>query len=195
MSTGFSSIYKDDEIIHIIRENESTKSIAENQLFLRYAYFITEGKRQYSLSEDDAFTAYSDTILTTLNNIKNSTFENRSSLKTYLFKIFHYKCVDLIRKKTTNKRTIHQTAIMSDMLDMLGDEAKNILQELIEKNDQNLLRTRLNELGGKCRELLMYFADGFKDKEIASFMAYKAAEVVKTTRLRCLEKLRNLYHK
>ena len=81
------------------------------------------------------------------------------------------------------------------MLDMLGDEAKNILQELIEKNDQNLLRTRLNELGGKCRELLMYFADGFKDKEIASFMAYKAAEVVKTTRLRCLEKLRNLYHK
>ena len=116
MSTGFSSIYNDDEIIHIIRENESTKSIAENQLFSRYTYFITEGKRKYSLSDDDAFTAYSDTILTALNNIRNSTFESRSSLKTYLYKIFHYKCVDLIRKKTTNKSNIHQTALMSDML-------------------------------------------------------------------------------
>lgn len=195
MSTSFSSIYKDDEIIHIIRENEPAKSSAENQLFARYAYFIEEGKRKYSLSDDDAFTAYSDTILTTLNNIRNSIFESRSSLKTYLYKIFHHKCVDLIRKKTTNKSSIHQTAPMSDMLEMLGDEAKNVLQKLIEKNDQNLLRLRLNEMGENCRKLLLFFADGFKDKEIATLMAYKAAEVVKTTRLRCLEKLRRLYQK
>lgn len=195
MSTSFSSIYKDDEIIHIIRENEPTKSNAENQLFARYVYFIEEGKRKYSLSDDDAFTAYSDTILTTLNNIRNSSFESRSSLKTYLYKIFHHKCVDLIRKKTTNKSSIHQTAPMSDMLEMLGDEAKNVLQKLIEKNDQNILRLRLNEMGENCRKLLLFFADGFKDKEIATLMAYKAAEVVKTTRLRCLEKLRRLYQK
>ena len=195
MHTSLSSIYKDLEIIHIIRENEPAKKNAENQLFARYVYFIEEGKKKYSLSEEDAFTAYSDTILTILNNVRNSNFESRSSLKTYLYKIYHHKCVDLIRKNTTNKRSIHETAPISDMLEMVGDKAKNALQKLIEKNDQNLLKMRLNELGEKCRKMLLFFADGFKDKDIAVFMDYKAAEVVKTTRLRCLDKLRMLYNK
>ena len=81
------------------------------------------------------------------------------------------------------------------MLEMIGDQAKNALQKLIEKNDQNLLKLRLNELGENCRKLLLFFADGLKDKEIAVLMDYKAAEVVKTTRLRCLDKLRQLYNK
>ena len=37
------------------------------------------------------------------------------------------------------------------------------------------------------------FADGYNDKEIATAMEYKTADVVKTSRLRCLDKLRQLY--
>ena len=46
MHTSLSSVYKDHEIIHIIRENEPAKSNAENQLFARYVYFIEEGKKK-----------------------------------------------------------------------------------------------------------------------------------------------------
>jgi len=35
------------------------------------------------------------------------------------------------------------------------------------------------------------FEDGVSDKEIAEALAYNNAAVVKTTRLRCLEKLRD----
>ena len=35
---------------------------------------------------------------------------------------------------------------------------------------------------------------GFSDKEIAAVMKYKSPDVVKTSRLRCLEKLRHLYN-
>jgi hypothetical protein len=36
----------------------------------------------------------------------------------------------------------------------------------------------------------LLFEDGYSDKEIAVQMEYNTPEVVKTTRLRCLEKLR-----
>lgn len=185
----------DDEMIRMIRENKGDRRQAENQLFKKYAFLIKEGMYKYSLEEEDAFTAYSDTILQSLDNITGSLFENRSSLKTYLYKIFSNKCVDLIRKKTTNKRSIYQTAPISEMMDMISDKAKNVIQQLIEKNDFDLLRTRLNELGENCRTMLLFFADGYNDKEIAVFMEYKTADVVKTSRLRCLDKLRKLYKK
>jgi RNA polymerase sigma-70 factor (ECF subfamily) len=51
----------------------------------------------------------------------------------------------------------------------------------------------LNELGENCRQLLMNWAEGLSDKQIAASMTYKSADVVKTSRLRCLEKLRQSY--
>lgn len=195
MSIGVSSRQNDDEIVDIIRLNTPGKRQAENQLFARYAYFVDEGIKKYSLTEEDAFSAYADTILNALESISKSLFEKRSSLKTYLYKVFQNKCVDLIRKKTTNKRSIHQTAPVTDMLEMISDQAKTIIEQIIDKTDRHLLRQRLAEIGENCRKLLLYFADGFKDREIAVFMDYKAASVVKTSRLRCLEKLRLLYLK
>ncbi len=39
----------------------------------------------------------------------------------------------------------------------------------------------------------MFWGENYSDKEIASFLQYKTADVVKTSRLRCLERLRKLY--
>ncbi len=195
MESKVSLLVDDDEMIRVIKENNTTRRQTENQLFNQYSYFIKEGMNKYSLEQEDAFTAYSDTILQSLENIAGSIFEKRSSLKTYLYKIFNNKCVDLIRKKTTNKRSIYQTAPISEMMDMISDQAKNVIQQLIEKNDFELLRKRLSELGENCRKLLLFFADGYNDKEIAEYLEYKTADVVKTSRLRCMEKLRGLYAK
>jgi RNA polymerase sigma-70 factor (ECF subfamily) len=51
----------------------------------------------------------------------------------------------------------------------------------------------MNEMGENCRQLLGLWSESYSDKEIASIMEYKTADVVKTSRLRCLEKLRQLY--
>jgi len=195
MESKVTLLVDDDEMIRIVKEDKMARRQTENQLFNQYSYFIKEGMNKYSLEQEDAFTAYSDTILQSLENIAGSIFEKRSSLKTYLYKIFNNKCVDLIRKKTTNKRSIYQTAPISEMMNMISDQAKNVIQQLIEKNDFELLRKRLNELGENCRKLLLFFADGYNDKEIAEYLEYKTADVVKTSRLRCMEKLRGLYAK
>ncbi len=195
MTNNATLISDDEEMIRSLKENAMVKRKAEEQLFNRHVYFIKEGMNKYSLDEEEAFNAYSDTILQAIDNIVNTRFENRSSLKTYIYRIFNNKCVDLIRKKTTNKSSIHQTAPISDMLAIISDPAKTVIQQLIEKNDMELLRTNLNEIGENCKKLLAMFADGYSDKEIAVSMEYKSADVVKTSRLRCLDKLRQLYKK
>ena len=188
------SLYQTDrDIIDHLLQGNGNRRRSEEHLFNAYAYFIKEGARKYRLAEDEAFDAYSDTILSAIEKITNRSFEGRSSLKTWLYQIFHNKCVDLLRKKTTNKSSVHQTASITDMLFQLSDTSKTVIQQLVEKADMDLLKQRLDELGGTCRELLHLSADGYSDKEIAISMEYKTADVVKTSRLRCLERLRQLY--
>ncbi len=183
----------DQTIINGLRQAGMERRKAEELLFTSYSYFIREGMQKYSLPEDQAFDAYSDSILAAIARITDGSFEGRSSLKTWLFQVFQHKCVDLLRKKTTNKNSIHQTAPVSDILYQLSDNSKTIVQQLVDKTDSDLLQKRLTELGPKCKDLLLLSADGYSDKALSAELAYKSADVVKTSRLRCLEKLRQLY--
>lgn len=187
-------VFSDEELIQNLQGNNLLKRKAEDALFKQYNYFIREGIKKYALQEDEAFDAYSDTVLQAIDNIRKGHFENRSALKTYLYRIFINKCVDLLRKKTTNKSSVHQTASLSDMLILIADPAKTVVQQLIERTDMESLKNKLQELGENCRKLLMLFADGFSDREVAVLMEYKSADVVKTSRLRCVDKLRLLYN-
>ena len=186
--------YTDQEIIEQLRQSGMDKRRSEDQLFNRFAYFVREGMTKHALSEDESFNAYSDTILAALENISKDNFEARSSLKTYLFQIFHNKCVDLLRKRTTNKNSVHRPETISDRIMHLSDSARSVVQKMIDKADWNRLREKLNELEEKCRQILMLWGDNYSDKEIASFLQYKTADVVKTSRLRCLDRLRKLYN-
>ena len=185
--------YTDQEIIEQLRRNGVDKRRSEEQLFNRFAYFIREGISKHALSEDEAFNAYSDTLLAAFENIRNTHFEARASLKTYLYQIFHNKCVDLIRKKTTNKNSVHQAETISDKLQLLSDNARSVIQKLIDQANWSQLREKLSRLEDKCRQILLYWGDNYSDKEIATLLQYKTADVVKTSRLRCLERLRKMY--
>ena len=192
-SANTSAHTSDEDIISNLLQSGRARVRGEEDLFNRYSYFIKEGMNKYTIPQEDAFDAYSDTILAAIPKIQNGSFEGRSSLKTWLFQIFHNKCVDLIRKNSTHKNRVHKTQEVSDMIVHFSDTSKSIIQQLIEKADWDLLKRKLNEIGQNCKDLLMLSADGYTDREIVEMMTYKTADVVKTTRLRCLEKLRQLY--
>jgi RNA polymerase sigma factor (sigma-70 family) len=181
------------EIIDSIQQNGTKRKNGEERLFNRYVYLIKEGIYKYSLLQEEAFDLYSDTIISAIEKIANGSFQGRSSLKTWLYQIFHNKYVDLLRKKTTNKQSIHRTLSISDLLFQISDASKTIIQELADKTDWEMLRQKLNQVGDNCRQMLLLWAEGYSDKEIAEAMEYKTSDVVKTSRLRCLEKLKQLY--
>ena len=183
----------DQDIIHNLLQQGTDRKKGEEQLFGQYAYFIERAMHKYSFREDEAFDIYADSVIAAINRITNGSFEGRSSLKTWLYQIFHHKCVDLVRKKTTNKNSVHHVLSIPDMLLRMADTAKSALQQMMENTDKELVRQKLREIGENCRQLLLKWAEGFSDAEIAATMEYKTAAVVKTSRLRCLEKLRQLY--
>ncbi|HTE08324.1 MAG TPA: sigma-70 family RNA polymerase sigma factor [Flavitalea sp.] len=180
----------DEEIIEGLVRGGPQRPVFENELYSRYNYFINEGCRKYNISSDDSFSAYSDAVLSVIHNVLDNSFASRSSLKTYLFKIFNNKCIDFIRKKTTIKERVNVSAVETEMLGQLPDNAKIIIEKLIDKQKMIAVKQFLGEIGEKCRQILLLFQDGYSDKEIAEQLAYNSPSVAKVTRLRCLEKIR-----
>lgn len=183
----------DAQLIDGLRAGGATRRLCENKLYDRYAYFIREGARKHRLDEEQTASAYADSFLSVVDQIVTGRFEGRSGLKTFLYQIFWNKCVDLIRKKTTNRESVHQGVELDPALMQLPDESRSVIQQLIAQHDVERLRQRLQLLGGKCQSMLLAWAEGFSDEDIAREHQYNSAAVAKTSRLRCLEKLRDIY--
>ena len=190
MISTTNSAPQERDIIMSLQAGGSQRRMAEKQLYEHYYYLIKHGSSKYSISEEDSASAYSDTIIGVIENIVQHKFEGRSTLKSYVFQVFFNKCVDLVRKETTNKNKVHVTTAIDDFLVVLPDKTKSVVQQMIEKHQKSSLYQKLEEIGDKCKKILLYFEDGYTDREIAEFMDYNSSDVVKTSRLRCLEKLR-----
>lgn len=181
----------DEHIIEgLVSDNISKRPYFEKELYLKYKYFIEEGVRKHRLDYDDSFSAYSDAIFSVIINVIRQDFQNRSSLKTYLFQIYTNKCIDLVRKRMAAKDSVHHSASAPELLGQLPDSAKSVVEKLIHQQKVQQVRQFLNMIGEKCKEILLLFEDGYTDGEIALQLKYNNAAVVKTTRLRCLEKIK-----
>lgn len=184
----------DSTIIEDIQKGGFIRQKSENQLFTKYHYFIKESIKKHKISEDDALSAYSDTIISVINNIVNKKFEGRSELKTYIFQIFSNKCVDIIRKNSTKRvKSIESTYSFTDVSYFIPDNSPNTLQELITENDISQVKSALQKIGEKCKKMLLLWGDDYNDDEIATQLNYNSAAVARTSRLRCIEKLKELF--
>lgn len=179
-----------DPIIDGLKSAGINRRKAEDKLFTLYSYLIQVGETKYALSKEDLFDAYSDTILAVIHSVSQGYFKNRSSLKTFVCEIYHNKCIDLIRKKSTRKNAIYKTDSINEMQSSLSDNSITVIEKLIRQSDMEVIKKEMSNLSEKNQQLLLLSADGYTDKEIAAMTKLKTADVVKTCRLRCLKKLR-----
>jgi RNA polymerase sigma-70 factor (ECF subfamily) len=177
-------------MINGLRASGIQRQLSEKKIFEHFFYMVNIARSRHKLNEEECFSAYSDTMISLIENVVSGRFEGRSSLKTYVYQIFMNKCVDAVRKKSTNK-TVYDSDMIDDLTAQLPDRARNVVQSLIDQANRIDLAKQIEQLGEKCRQLLMLFEDGYSDKQIAEQMAYNSADVVKTSRLRCLEKIRD----
>jgi RNA polymerase sigma-70 factor (ECF subfamily) len=135
----------------------------------------------HKLIKEEALDAYSDAVTAFVENIRNNKFRGEAKCSTYFIRIFNNKCIDIIRKKTTNR--VDKNTIS---LDDLGTE---LIQEAVNE-DQNIdLTDFTGQLSQICREVLMDWSDGYSMEEIAARNKLKNAHTARSKRFNCFKQL------
>ena len=189
----FSRHLTDADIVAGLQADGSSRVSIENRFYEKYLYLIRTAMHKHRLDEADCTSAYDDAVLAVIDHISSGRFLGQSTLKTYLYQLFTNKCVDLIRKKTTNREQVNNGVSIDDALLQLPDPARTVVQHLIMQGDAEQLHRHLHTIGDKCRQMLLAWGGGYSDEEIAQQMSYNTSSVAKTSRLRCLEILREAY--
>lgn len=184
--------YTDQE--YIIGLTGANNSVWETRLFHQFTWMI-DSHIDRAKHQDELVSAYSDSILVFLDNLKGGVFKHESKIETYIYSIFKNKYNGELRKQKTKKYTIHKTEIIDHFFN-LSDRAKNKLELLITEEMIEMVQQGLNNLNQNCKELLTArFAEDLKAKDIADRLGYKSEGTVRTTQHRCLEKLKSSYEK
>lgn len=143
---------------------------------------------RYGAAPDDIADVYQDAVIAFYENIKaGKVVELKSSIKTYLFSIGKFM---LFRKLKKQNRTV---SLETDQLPELGydavDEALNLTAR------QSLMREALDQLGAKCRQLLLLlYYRRYATEAVMAEMDYSNLNVVKSQKARCMKQLRDMLH-
>jgi len=183
----------DEELVNGIRLDYPQRQIWENKLYLKFRYLIKQAMWKYKLQEDEASMAYSDAVLAVIQYVYTGRFEQRSSLKTYIYRIYQHKCIDRFRALQADKREGINQRELNDYLELMPDEQQDTIRRLCEKYEVARLKRKIALMDDRCKQIILAWGEGYRDKEIAVNLGYQSAAVAKTSRLRCLQRLKKLY--
>ncbi len=178
------------ELIQGIKEEGALRQHYSGLLYEQYFDFIYAGVKRYSLSFDQAHDAFSDAIIKVCRQIQKGALDGDSKLSAYLYRAFCNRCVDNIRK---NASSIMQEDIADHY--ELPSPVRSILEEMEQQEKWNKLQIAMDELGEKCKRLLLeidYY--GYSQEEVAQRMGYNKASTVANMKYRCLKRLKEILH-
>ena len=187
---GKEKAYSDQEVINGIKQGGAIKQRFTNYLYKQYAGFVYNGVKKYHITLENAVDAYGDSIIGLCNRIENHHFQTEGNLSGYLYRSFCNRCVDRVRKKTSS--IDEKIELMPNM----SMESRNALTSLIEKEEVSKLRNLLDQLGGKCREILIlseYY--GYSVEEITQKLGFKNPNSLSSQKYRCMSRLKAIISK
>ncbi len=143
-------------------------------------------KRYATLGPDDAEDLYQECIMVLHQNIvSNKLTKLTCSLSTYLIQIGINKANTLLRQCPPHVSEENQLD-WERLYHLIGDETSPYQEEVYQIVDR---------IEQPCREILFsYYYDSFSMTTIADRLGYKDADVVKATKYRCMQKVKNMLH-
>lgn len=177
------NLYEELDIIKAITsesKQEQTETLAvfyheTKDLFVR---FIQKNNGTKEEAED----IFQEGIQHFVVNIRNGIFQQKSSPKTYLFRICRNLWLSKLRRNNKWK-SIQQ---------ILSHEAKEQVYNPapLEKKERRILLDRaLSSISDACREVLSYWSQGYSMREIAQMTIYKNEQGVMKKKSICLKSL------
>jgi RNA polymerase sigma factor (sigma-70 family) len=129
-----------------------------------------------------------DVRLKIYENLKENRFHKASMLKTYVFRIAKYTCIDFLRK-SYNKQVTYTADLIEDI------DEEDASDGMIRQERERIVQTILEELAEMCRETLqLVFVERLSYNEISTILNV-AEGTVKSRVSRCIGKAVQLKEK
>ena len=114
--------------------------------------------------------------------VKNAEMNISSTLNSYITGIAKY-----VWYAELSKRKKHQVEPIENYFDIAGDTTPESL--VINFSQKELVHELLQNLGKNCKEVLLYWANGYKMQEIAKLLNYKSEGMAKKKKHICFKEL------
>ena len=173
---------EDQKIIELIRLQKNDRA-----LVALYKNFPAVKKMILSKGghASDAEDIFQEGLIILCTKVKDPGFVLTAQLSTYLFSVCRFLWKDELKK-----RKDHQVLDFDTGLNAAEEQA---LKDHTEEDAQIKLAEKvINELGQRCREVLVLFYSGqLKLKAIAAKMGYNSENTAKNQKYKCLEAAKN----
>jgi len=173
---------QDEKIIDLIRLNKHDQA-----LVALYKNFPAVQKmiRANGGNSADAEDVFQEALIIVCKKIKETDFKLTARLSTYLFSICRYCWKDELKKR--------KKQVVVDLETGLNELEEQQFEAISEGEVHARLAEKvLNELGERCRELLLLFYNGGMSlKDIATKMGYSSDNTAKNQKYKCLEAAKN----
>jgi len=151
-----------------------------------YAYTVGFLKTKRYASEEEAHDTFIDAIMILRDKIVSGNIESISNYKTLMVGI----CINLNKEMLYKKYRASEKE--EEVRQLFYDNGYSIDEDLEEENQilKKICEQVIKTLGEQCQELLkMYHYEGLSMTEIAEVMGFASANVAKTLKSRCFQKL------
>lgn len=185
----------DTELIEGIKAGGRTQEACIKLIYKQHLGFVHAGLQKYNLSKDELLDAYTDAVIALKTHVSKGVFRGESKVSTYLFQIFSNRCVDVIRKKTTQRRG-DGYEFTYELPFHLRDRTSDIARILNIRESFDQLMGYIRQLGETCQRVLIdkgYW--GYKDAEIAVRAGLSNEKVVRSKRHTCMKQLMKILEK
>lgn len=192
----------DSQLTEMVKAGGSQERRATNCLYERFFGKLTYELRHHRLTEDEILGAYNDAVVQLVKSLKHDQFEGRNDAKMGAFfsGIFSNKIVDALRSKD-GKVDTSEKGKTNKAEDKRGEPStpKNpppppsagdgYDDSEWRKQRQRCLRTAMNRLDPKCRELLTDYMNGHDHEELMEIYDFSSEAVARQRVYVCKGKL------
>lgn len=190
MTIALSSL-DDDTLVRQSQDELPYNAASYEELVKRYQKPVYAMCRRYLSVESDAEDATQEVFMKVFHTL--STFEFRSSFKTWIFSIAINHCKTLL-SKTKRFNAFHEYG-NDDFSENYEDESSNIANNMEDDDDRNCVQSVIGKLKEDERDvILLRYTSELSIEEIAKVLGKKLS-ATKMSFYRTLEKFKQLHEK
>jgi len=178
--------YSDKKIIQdLLSSSSHANNLALDSLYSRFYPIMHKFVVSNKGTDEEAKDIFQEAMIILYENIKNGKFEQKSSIKTYLFSTGRFLWLnELKKKKKIQFSEMDYESIKDDSPSFSGEP---------QTDQSTMLISLLDKMGTTCRNILtMYYYKKLSMKEIALQLNFGSPESAKVQKNKCMNKLKNM---